>query len=199
LKIKRKRKLKRGGQAAATPAAEAAASQQQPAKTSQERDVSQVIGPRTIPYRFWKQWVRARQRGENKLLFQMLHEEGSFKEGFDTLDAFLEHARLHSLPSGPEWRLEKIKLDESNAYLLSTRGLDDPGIRMADVELMHLKQTRDGWRLFDVTVQRQRKERGVTVFISFDDFGITSADLAHHQKLSAGYERPDLADYPRFC
>jgi len=126
----------------------------------------------------------------------MLHEEGPFKEGFDTLEAFVEHARLHPLPSGPEWRLEKIKLDEGNAYLLSTRGLDDPGIRMADVELMHLKQTRDGWRLFDVTVQRQRKERGVSVFISFDNFGIPSADLAHHTQLSEGYERPDLADHP---
>ena len=124
----------------------------------------------------------------------MAHEEGPFRQQFEDFDAFSKHAKLNPLPLGPGWHLEKIKLDEQKAYLLSSRGIDDPGINMADLELMELRRTVSGWRLFDVSAVRKRKERGNELFVSFGDFDISSADHDLHLRMQEGYERPDLAD-----
>ncbi len=161
------------------------------------RSIQRVIGPATIPYTFWKQWNKARLRGEMELMFDMTHPDGPFRSRIGTsTEAFIEYARSNNLPLGPDWYLAKIKISDSVAHLLSCRGLDDPGTRTLDLELLTLHRVREGWRIFDVTALRKSKDKGQETFFGFDDFGIASADAALHKRVSEGFVRPDLADRP---
>lgn len=184
-------KIKRKKTAAPIPAATASA---KPART-----IQRVISPATIPYTFWKQWNKARLRGELELMFDMTHAGGPFRaKAGGTLEAFEAYARTQTLPFGGDWYLAKIKIegDSTTAYLLACRGLDDPGVRTLDLELMTLRRAREGWRVFDVASTRKPKEKGADTFFGFDDFGIASADFVHYKRVQEGYVRPDLADYP---
>lgn len=158
------------------------------------RDVRRVITPRTIPYFFWKRFNVARSRSEFGLIFEMTHPEGPYRSRFESRVDFFAHAQSHPLPSGPGWYLAKIKIDRYDAWLLSERGLDDPTTQQVEVELMHLRRTADGWRLWDVKTDKVRKPEEGTPFLAFDVFGIESAEYALHKRLQEGYTRPDLAD-----
>lgn len=185
MKIKRKKTV---------APAQAAAASAKPART-----IQRVIGPATIPYTFWKQWNKARLRGEMQLMFDMTHADGPFRAKVGgTLEAFEAYAKTQSLPFGGDWYLAKIKIDGDNttAYLLACRGLDDPGVRTLDLELMTLRRAREGWRVYEVASQRKAKEKGADTFFGFDDFGVASADFAHYKRVQEGYVRPDLADHP---
>jgi hypothetical protein len=183
-------KIKRKKTASTAPAA----SQSKPART-----IQRVISPATIPYTFWKQWNKARLRGEMALMFDMTHAEGPFRaKAGGTPESFEAFARTQALPFGGDWYLAKIKVDGDNttAYLLACRGLNDPGVRTLDLELMTLHRAREGWRVFDAASMRKSKEKGADTFFGFDDFGIASADFALHKRVQEGFVRPDLADHP---
>jgi len=158
------------------------------------RDVNEVITPQTIPYFYWKEWNNARLRGEFAFLWDMTHVDGDYRGRFSDQGDFLVKAQSHPLPGGPDWHLKKIKVDEKTAHLLSIRGEDDPRTHSFDVEMMHLVRIPEGWRLFDVKTDRLEKDSDT--FLSFDIFGVETAELAHHKRVVDGFERPDLADRP---
>ncbi|PIW00111.1 MAG: hypothetical protein COW42_08855 [Deltaproteobacteria bacterium CG17_big_fil_post_rev_8_21_14_2_50_63_7] len=157
-------------------------------------DVLEVVTPQTIPYFFWKKWNEMRTRGELGVLWDMLHADGLYKARYTDRDHFYRDAQMHPLPSGPDWVLEKIKVDEKEAYLLSSRGREDPLVKHISLEMMHLQRTVDGWRVFDVKSDRVTKGEG-KVYISFANFGLKSAEHDFHVKVEGGYARPDLADH----
>jgi len=159
------------------------------------RDVKEVITPETIPYFWWKKWNTARTRGEYGLLYDMCHEDGPFRTQFDSRVAFFAHAQSHPLPSGKGWELAKVKVTQTEAWVLSQRGLDDPTTDSVAVELMHLRRTPSGWRLWAVDDTRIDKPEDGEPFLAFDEFGLESLDLMHHRRVEEGYERPDLADH----
>lgn len=157
-------------------------------------DVLEVITPQTIPYFWWKKWNEMRTRGELGVLWDMFHVDGLYRGRYEDRDHFYRDAQMHPLPSGPDWILEKIKVDEKEAFLLSSRGREEPRVKHISLEMMHLQRTVDGWRLFDVKSDRVTKGEG-EVYISFANFGLISAEHDFHVRVEAGYERPDLADH----
>lgn len=168
------------------------------AKTSLARssqDVTQLINVQTIPYAWWKIWRNARMRSDYSFLYDLLHDEGPFKASFESREDFYTRSQTKPLPSGEEWTIQKIKLDEVEAHILSSRFQGDPRVNYVDVEMMHLKKIAEGWRLFAVdTIRKDKTSGSQTVFLAFDDFGVESADYAHQQRLDTGYERPDYGD-----
>ncbi len=159
-------------------------------------DVTEVVTPQMIPYFFWKEWNSARARGDYGLLYDMTHEDGTYREGFSSREEYYTKAQGHPVPSGPDWMLEKILLDEGDARVLYSRGARDRRSAHVDLQLMHLRRTADGWRVYDVQYSQQSSALSLEEAVSFDHFGVETLEAKWLRQVKDGYERPDLADRP---
>ncbi len=159
-------------------------------------DVKEVVTPQMIPYFFWKEWNNARGRGDFGLLYDMTHEDGTYRARFASREDYYSKAQGQPVPSGSDWMLEKILLDEGDARVLYSRGARSRRSVHIDLQLMHLRRTVDGWRVYDVAYAQQPTALPLEEAVSFDAFGVETLESVWLQRVRDGYERPDLADRP---
>ena len=78
----------------------------------QFRSATDVIRPKTIPYRFWKEWHRARERNDYDLLYDLSASGSPVREAFGERESFQETVRRmrSSLPGLRALGLYKLRL-----------------------------------------------------------------------------------------
>ncbi|MCL2325437.1 MAG: SEC-C domain-containing protein [Proteobacteria bacterium] len=158
----------------------------------QQYDVRRVIGPGTSPYIFWKRWSAACSRNEFGLVYDMLLAGGELSERFKTAEDFFVNLSEIGLPYEPVWSLDKIKLTETLCMFLCHRVDDEDKNADNIVSLVTLKRTESGLRVENV---RKVVEKASPDFqLSFELFGIESAEHAYLLKCQTGWTRPDLTD-----
>lgn len=158
--------------------------------SKQTYDVRRVIGPNTSPYIFWKRWSAACSRNEFGLVYDMLLANGELADKFRTAEDFFVNINEIGLPYEGRWNLDKIKLTETSCMFLCHR-MDTDDKRADQVcSLMTLKRTELGYRVENI----QRSVCRADDILSFDLFGVHSAECDYLKKLKTGWVRPDLTD-----
>lgn len=160
--------------------------------SKQTYDVRRVIGPKTTPYMFWKNWSAACERNEFGLVHDMLLQGGELAEKFSTAEDFFVNINEIGLPFESRWNLDKIKLNGTSCMFLCHR--TDSEDKNADVicSLMTLKLTELGYRVENI--QRSICKPNADFVLSFDIFGVQSAEGDYLKKVKSGWTRPDLTD-----
>lgn len=160
--------------------------------SKQQYDVRRVIGPNTSPYLFWKRWSAACSRNEFGLVYDMLLPNGELAEKFRTAEDFFVNISNIGLPFETRWNLDKIKINGVTVMFLCHR--TDSDDKNADVicSLMTCKRTELGLRVENI--QRAICKASSDFILSFDIFGVKSADADYLKKLQSGWTRPDLTD-----
>ncbi len=160
--------------------------------SKQTYDVRRVIGPKTTPYMFWKNWSAACGRNEYGLVHDMLLQGGEIAEKFSTTEDFYMNINEIGIPFEARWNLDKIKIDGSKCYMLCHR--TDSEDKNADVicSMMSLQQTEVGLRV--ANIQRAICKPTADFALCFDIFGLHSAEGDYIKKVQSGWKRPDLTD-----
>ncbi len=160
--------------------------------SKQSYDVRRVITPRTSPYMFWKNWSAACGRNEFGLVHDMLLQGGTIAEKFSTAEDFFANINEIGLPYEGRWNLDKIKVSETGCMFLCHR--TDSEDKNADIicSMMTLKRTELGLRVENI--QRAVCKPTSDFILSFDVFGVQSAEGDYLKKVKAGWKRPDLTD-----
>ena len=158
----------------------------------QKYDVRREIRPNTTPYMFWKTWSAACRKQAVSLVRDLLMPESALRERFNNSDeAFVTLSRELGLPYEPAWTLDKIKLSETGCMFLCHLDTDD---KNADnvVSLVTLKRTNLGLRVENV--QKVIQAASPDFLLSFDLFGVQSAEHDYLVRCRSGWKRPDLTD-----
>ncbi len=158
----------------------------------QKYDVRREIRPNTTPYMFWKTWSAACRKQAVSLVRDLLVSGSEICERFNNSDQeFVTLSRELGLPYEPAWTLDKIKLSETSCMFLCHLDNED---KNADnvVSLVTLKRTELGLRVDNI--QKVIKPASPDFILSFDLFGIKSAEHDYLVKCRTGWERPDLTD-----
>ncbi len=160
--------------------------------SKQQYDVRRVIGPKTSPYMFWKRWSAACGRNEFGLVYDMLLPNGELAEKFRTAEDFFVNINEIGLPYESRWNLDKIKLNGTKCMFLCHR--TDSEDKNADIicSLMTLQLTELGLRVENI--QRAICKPTSDFILSFDIFGVSSAETEYLKKTKTGWTRPDLTD-----
>ncbi|MDX9719971.1 MAG: SEC-C domain-containing protein [Myxococcota bacterium] len=156
-------------------------------------DVNSLITPSTSPYSFWKRWNASMSRGQFGNLYEMTLEGSPFRNAFESREAFYVSAQRRALPGGSGKEVIKIKVDETQALLL-TLPEDDQRKTHTVLESLRLERGVNGWRL----AQSERLEvpRMPRAQYGFELFGVESLEQTHRERVATGWQREDLADRP---
>lgn len=141
-------------------------------------NVEDVIRPDMIPYLFWKEWSRARDRGDFPFLFRLVADEGPARElwGSD-LEAFQEACRRSrsAIPGLAPAELFRIRLEGKDiAHLIQCRRHDERGTAQYEAERMLLLRSPEaGWRVqrIDRIEVAKETEPGAVRIEDFPDVG----------------------------
>lgn len=155
-------------------------------------DVRRVIGPKTTPYMFWKNWSAACGRNEFGLVFDMLLPNGELAEKFKTAEDFFANINEIGLPYEPRWTLDKIKLTNTQCLYMCHRSDSDDKNADIVVSMMTLQRTELGYRVENI--QRIVSKPSPEFILSFDLFNIPTTEGDYLKKLASGWKRPDLSD-----
>ncbi len=188
MKIKKKRTPPAAARAA-TIRAEAAAAETESAETEpaeapaaaksrggQYQDVDDVIVPDMMAYAFWKEWWRARDRGDFPFLFQLSAEGSALREHFGPTDVFAEVCRrkmrrVRGMEQGNLIRMRFHADDE--VYFFQAIDLRARERRDYDLERWFVVRGEQGWRVHAIDVITVPKERPPTE-LGLDDFPPTA-------------------------
>lgn len=135
----------------------------------QFQDPLAVVTPETIPYKFWREWWRARDRGDFAFIYELSAEGSPLREHFGAAAEFPEVCRRKIRPviGVVPGDLKKIRLHgEREAYFVSAIGLKARERRDYDAERWFLLQTDAGWRVHQIdriTVSKQRDPSTLTL------------------------------------
>ena len=160
--------------------------------SKQKYDVRRVIGVNTSPYIFWKRWSAACARNEFGLVYDMLLPNGELSEKFRSAEDFFANINEIGLPYEGRWNLDKIKLTETSCHFLCHRTDSDDSHADTIVSLMSLKRTDQGYRVENI--QRVVCKYDPKFILSYNLFGMESAEADYLKKLQTGWVRPDLTD-----
>jgi len=119
-------------------------------KKTQFRAVGDVIRIDTIPYHFWKEWNRARERNDYLFMFDMTGKESPARAAFGERESFQDlcKRKLRPVPGLVEAELRKIRLEGENvAHVYSVRGYRERERRTYTVERWYLLRGPGGWRI----------------------------------------------------
>ncbi len=155
-------------------------------------DVRREIRPNTTPYMFWKTWSAACRKQAFALVCDLCLDGSELSTRLRASEStFVSVQKEMGLPYEPEWTLDKIKLTESSCMFLCHLDNED---KTADkvVTLMTLKRTELGLRVENI--QKVIKEATPDFLLSFDLFGVKSAEHDYLVKCREGWKRPDLTD-----
>ena len=120
----------------------------------------------------------------------MLLPNGSLAEKFRTAEDFFVNINERGLPFETRWILDKIKLNGVTCMFLCHRADTDDKNSDVVCSLMTMKRTELGLRVENI--QRAVCKAGDA--LSFELFGVQSADGDYMKKLATGWVRPDLTD-----
>lgn len=173
-KIKRKKRRAAPpavAQAATTPATEAPAPKATSAARTrgQYQDVSAVIKADMIPYLFWREWWKAKDRGDFEFLHELSAEGSPLREHFGSAEEFPEVCRrkLRPVLGTTEGELRKIRLHgENEAYIVHAIDLRARERRNYDAERWFLLRGDNGWRVHQIdqiTVPKEREPSTLTL------------------------------------
>lgn len=174
-KVKRK---KRRAQAPAiarsepTPAeapAEAPATTDKPRTSGQFQDIGAVVKPDMIAYHFWREWWKAKTRGDFEFIFEASAEGSTLRDAFGPRDEFPETCRrkLRPIDGLVEGELRRIRLHgEDEAYLINAIGLSARERRSYTAERWFMLRGEAGWRVHQIdsiTVSKERPPAELTL------------------------------------
>ena len=155
-------------------------------------DVRREIRPNTTPYMFWKTWSAACRKQAFSLVRDLCLDGSDIRAKLDASEnTFVTTQKDLGLPFESDWTLDKIKLTESKCLFLCHYNDED---KNADniVSLVSLVRTNAGLRVDDV--RKVIRPASPDFMLSFDLFGIPSAEHDYLVKCKSGWTRPDLTD-----
>lgn len=158
----------------------------------QKYDVRREIRPNTTPYQFWKTWSAANSKQAFSLVSDMTVAGSELNEALKSAEgSFVKVQKDLGLPYEPAWTLDKIKLTETTCMFLAHLDEED---KAADnvVSMVTLQRTEMGLRV--ESVKKVIKPASPDFILSFDLFGVPSADHDYQVKVRGGFVRPDLTD-----
>ena len=137
------------------PAPAAAVEEPKPAprRRGQFQDVEAVIKPNMLAYFFWREWWKARDRGDFDFIYKLSAEGSKLREEFGAREEFPEVCRrkLRPVPGLAEGELRLIRLHgDSEAYLLNAIGLKERERRSYSVERWFMLRGEEGWRVHQI-------------------------------------------------
>lgn len=140
------------------------------ARTSgQFQDVDAVIDRDMIAYHFWREWWKAKGRGDFDFIFELSAEGSSLRVAFGPRDEFSETCRrkLRPVPGLVEGELRRIRLHgDDEAYLINAVGLSTRERRSYTAERWFMLRGDAGWRVHqidDITVSKEREPGDLTL------------------------------------
>ncbi|TVR03108.1 MAG: hypothetical protein EA398_06230 [Deltaproteobacteria bacterium] len=133
--------------------------------------VDEAISPTMIPYLFWREWGKARDRGDYPFLFQLVADHGPAREHWgNDLDAFLEACRRgrSAIPGLAPADLFRIRLEgPAVAHLIQCRHHDERGATSFEAERFYmLRDEQKGWRVHQIDridVPREREPKSLRI------------------------------------
>ncbi|MFT6399611.1 MAG: hypothetical protein ACJAYU_004380 [Bradymonadia bacterium] len=157
-KVKRKKRRAQAPEivhevVAAPAPAEAAPDEAAPRKSGQFQDVVAVVKPEMLAYFFWREWWKARERGDFDFVFELSAESSSLRESFGPREEFGEtcRRRLRPVLGLTEGELRLIRLHgESEAYLINAIGLKERERRSYTAERWFMLRGESGWRVHQI-------------------------------------------------
>ncbi len=158
----------------------------------QKYDVRREINPNTTPYKFWKTWSAANSKQAFSLVNDLTVAGSELNDALKNAEgSFVKVQKDLGLPYEPAWTLDKIKLSETSCMFLAHLNDED---KTADnvVSMLTLKRTDQGLRV--ESVKKVIREASPDFILSFDLFGVKSADHDYQVKCREGWTRPDLTD-----
>ena len=174
-KVKRKKRRAQAPVIAQQAAAEQAESttpeptQDKPRTSGQFQDVAAVITDDMIAYHFWREWWKAKERGDFEFIFELSAEGSSLREAFGDRSDFSEACRrkLRPVPGISEGELRRIRLHgESEAYLINAIGLKARERRSYTAERWFMIRGEAGWRVHqidEISVPKEREPSDLTL------------------------------------
>lgn len=189
-KVKRKKRraqapeIAQSAQAAAPVETEVAPEPSAPRRSGQFQDVEAVIKTDMLAYFFWREWWKARDRGDFDFVFGLSAEGSSLRESFGPRDEFPEtcRRRLRPVLGLTEGELRLIRLHgDSEAYLVNAIGLKERERRSYTAERWFLLRDEKGWRVHqidEITVTKDKSPSDLTLGdfpdVTYPD-GVTAA------------------------
>ncbi len=161
--------------AAAAAAAPAEDAPQAPRRRGQFQDVAAVIKPGMIAYLFWREWWKARNRGDFQFIYDLSAAGSPLREHFGDRDEFSDVCRRKIRPvlGLTEGELRKVRLhSEDECYIVHCIDLNARERRDYDAERWFmLRDELLGWRVHDVARITVSKERdpGTLTLADFPD------------------------------
>ncbi len=159
-KVKRKKRRAKAPEIAHAAAAEAAPAPDEvapqeaaPRRTGQFQDVDAVVKPDMLAYFFWREWWKARDRGDFDFMFELSAEGSSLRESFGPREDFSETCRrkLRDVLGLTEGELRLIRLHgDSEAYLINAVGLKERERRSYTAERWFMLRGEAGWRVHQI-------------------------------------------------
>jgi hypothetical protein len=164
VKIKKKSPLARSAKRTSAPAPAArpqagAASPEVPAQ-----DVADVLPPDAIAFSFWREWQRARERGEYGLIRAMVAPGSPFDTLCGPSEDFARtvRQRLRPIPGFDGGELMRVRLRSSSEAEIFVRIEGDRrGLPEVTVERFYLLRGETGWRCHSVDRTRIPSSAGL--------------------------------------
>lgn len=159
MKIKKKLPPRPSRPAAAAPAkttaapAPAARAEVATGAGVQYRQVHELVRADMIAYRVWREWHRARERGDYPFVYDLTSEDGPLREAFGEATSFAEAARrkLRPMPGLQEGEFLRLHLNGPNdVQLLQLVGFKERDRSEYTVERFHILRGAQGWRIHGI-------------------------------------------------
>lgn len=152
------------------------AAEEAPAKagrtSGQFQDVEAVIEADMIPYLVWREWWKARDRGDFDFLYELSAPDSPLREHFGPADEFGEVCRRKMRPvlGTTEGQLFRIRLHgEDEAYVVQAIDLKARERRDYDAERWFMLRGDGGWRVHQIDRITLPKDRAPNT-LTLDDF-----------------------------
>ena len=173
-KVKRKKRRAQAPEITqqAPPAEAEVAAEPEPEKPrtkGQFQDIDAVVTSDMIAYHFWREWWKAKSRGDFDFIFTLSAEGSALREAFGPRDDFSEACRrkLRPVPGLGEGELRLIRLHgDSEAYLINAVGLKARERRTYSAERWFMLRGESGWRVHqidEITVAKDREPPDLTL------------------------------------
>lgn len=150
----------------------AAAPAERPRTRGQFQDVGAVIKTGMIPYLFYREWWKAKARGDFHFIFDLSAPDSPLRAHFGDREEFYDVCRRKIRPvlGINDGELRKVRLhSDDEAYLVHCIDLDARERRDYDAERWFMLRGEFGWRVHAIdriTVSKDRAPNTLTL----DDF-----------------------------
>lgn len=143
---------------------------EKPRRSGQFQDVTAVVKPDMIAYKFYREWWKARSRGDFEFIYELSAEGSALREHFGDKASFYDVCRRKIRPvfGTTEGEVRKIRLHtEDEGYLFHCIDLDARERREYDVERWFMiRDPKIGWRVHAIdriTVSKDKAPNTLTL------------------------------------